>query len=55
MSIWIRDVDAVHRRCVAEGLDVAFGPADMPWGAREMHVRHPDGHVFRVSQGTEEE
>ncbi|HWN39453.1 MAG TPA: hypothetical protein VNP02_13205 [Gammaproteobacteria bacterium] len=25
-----------------------------PWGAREMHVRHPDGHVFRVSQGIEE-
>jgi hypothetical protein len=23
----------------------------MPWGVREMHVRHPDGHVFRVSQG----
>jgi hypothetical protein len=25
------------------------------WGipAREMHVRHPDGHVFRVSQGIE--
>jgi hypothetical protein len=21
----------------------------MPWGVREMHVRHPDGHVFRVS------
>jgi hypothetical protein len=23
----------------------------MPWGVREMHVRHPDGHVFRISQG----
>jgi hypothetical protein len=20
-----------------------------------MHVRHPDGHVFRISQGIEEE
>jgi hypothetical protein len=25
----------------------------MPWGVREMHVRHPDGHVFRISQGIE--
>ena len=28
---------------------------NMPRGAREMHVRHPDGHVFRVSQGIEGE
>lgn len=50
MSVWVEDVDAVHERCVAQGLDIAWPPTDMPWGAREMHVRHPDGHVFRVSQ-----
>jgi len=22
---------------------------------REMHVRHPDGHVFRISRGIEDE
>jgi hypothetical protein len=32
-----------------------FEPADMPWNVREMHIRHPDGHVFRVSQGIESE
>jgi hypothetical protein len=21
-----------------------------PWGVREMHVRHPDGHVFRIGR-----
>jgi hypothetical protein len=51
MSVWVEDVDAVHRQCVVEGLDVVFPPTDMPWNAREMHVRHPDGHVFRVSKG----
>jgi len=55
MSVWVDDVDEVHRQCVAAGLDVTFKPADMPWGTREMHVRHPDGHVFRVSQGIEGE
>lgn len=55
MSIWVDDVDAVHARCVAEGLDVVFPPHDMPWNVREMHVRHPDGHVFRVSKGLERE
>jgi hypothetical protein len=54
MSIWVDDADAVHRRCVQEGLEVTWPPTDMPWIAREMHVRHPDGHVFRISQGLEE-
>lgn len=51
MSIWVDDVDEVHRHCIEQGLDVAWPPTDMPWNVREMHVRHPDGHVFRVSKG----
>jgi hypothetical protein len=30
-------------------------PTDEPWGVREFHLRHPDGHTFRVGAGTEEE
>jgi hypothetical protein len=55
MSIWVDDVDAVHERCVEQGILVTFPPQDMPWNAREMHVRHPDGHVFRISQGIAED
>ena len=55
MSIWVDDVDAVHKRCLEQGLDVTWPPTDMPWNVREMHVRHPDGHVFRISRGLEEE
>ena len=51
MSVWVDDVDAVHTLCVEQGLDVAWPPSDMEWGVREMHVRHPDGHVFRISKG----
>jgi len=54
MSIWVEDVDTIHQRCVEQGLDVTWPPTDMPWNAREMHVRHPDGHVFRISRGIEE-
>ena len=50
MSVWVDDVDAVHQHCLAQGLEVAWPPADMPWGVREMHVRHPDGHIFRVGR-----
>ena len=54
MSIWVEDVDAVHRECVANGIEVAFPPTDMEWNVREMHVRHPDGHVFRIGRGIPE-
>ena len=53
MSVFVDDVDAVHRHCVAAGLDITFPPTNMPWNVREMHVRHPDGHVFRVGTGIE--
>lgn len=55
MSIWVDDVDAVHRHCLERGIEVTWPPTDMPWHVREMHVRHPDGHVFRISQGLDEE
>src|SRR6266568_1552646 len=48
MSVWVDDVDEVHTQCVAAGLEITFPPTDMPWNVREMHLRHPDGHVFRV-------
>ena len=55
MSIWVDDVDAIHRHCLEQGIEVTWPPTDEPWGVREMHVRHPDGHVFRISRGTEDE
>jgi len=50
MSIWVADVDAIYEHCLAQGLEVTWPPTDEPWGVREMHVRHPDGHVFRISK-----
>lgn len=55
MSIWVDDVDAVYEHCLAQGLDVTFPPTDMEWNVREMHVRHPDGHVFRIGRGIGED
>jgi catechol 2,3-dioxygenase-like lactoylglutathione lyase family enzyme len=55
MSIWVDDVDAIHQHCLEQGLEITWPPTDEPWGVREMHVRHPDGHVFRISKGIEGE
>jgi hypothetical protein len=53
MSLFVDDVDAIHQQCLSAGLEITFPPTDLPWNTRECHLRHPDGHVFRISQGIE--
>ena len=58
MSWWVgspADVDAAHALALDQGLTVTWPPTDEPWGVRECHIRHPDGHTFRVSSGICEE
>lgn len=48
------EVDAIHAQAVQDGLEVAMPPTDEPWGMREFHVRHPDGHIFRIGASPED-
>lgn len=57
MSWWVAspaEVNALHEKALSLGLTVTHPPTDEPWGVREFHLRHPDGHVFRVSAGLQE-
>ena len=54
MTWWLgsrEEVDAVHAKAVENSMEITQPPQDEPWGVREFHLRHPDGHVFRVSCG----
>ncbi len=56
MSWWLGtpgEVDAAHSLAVQHGMTVTWPPTDEPWGCREFHLRHPDGHTFRVSAALE--
>ncbi len=58
MSWWLESPAAVDEACqlaIRNGLDVTMPPTDEPWNVREFHLRHPDGHMFRVSAGLAEE
>lgn len=58
MSWWLpspAEVDAAYELARKNGLTVTMPPTDEPWSVREFHLRHPDGHTFRVSAGLEEE
>ena len=39
-------LDALAERIRRHAPDVLDGPRDMPWNARELTVRDPDGHAF---------
>src|SRR5262245_44493703 len=45
------DVDTAHARALQQGMTVTQPPTNEPWGVREFHLRHPDGHTFRVGAG----
>ena len=54
MTWWVAtpaDVDAAHALALEHGVTVTRPPTDEPWGVRECHLRHPDGHTFRVTAG----
>jgi hypothetical protein len=40
---------------LGEGIEITREPVDEVWGVREFHVRHPDGHIFRIGTGTGDE
>jgi catechol 2,3-dioxygenase-like lactoylglutathione lyase family enzyme len=51
MSVFMDDVDDYFERISKAGAEVISGPKDYPWGCREIHVRDPNQHVIRFSQG----
>jgi uncharacterized glyoxalase superfamily protein PhnB len=58
MSWWLESpaaVDSAYELARQNGLTVTMPPTDEPWKVREFHLRHPDGHTFRVGAGLEEE
>ena len=48
LSIEVDDVDEVHRRAIAGGYEVTYGPVDEPWGARRFYVRDPLGRLLNI-------
>lgn len=54
MSWWIEsktELNELHDQANKLGYKITHPPTDEPWGVREFHLKHPDGHVFRCSCG----
>ena len=48
LSIEVDDLDEVHRRVIAAGLPIEYGPASEPWGVRRFYVRDPFGRLVNI-------
>ena len=46
LSWLVKDIDAVHDRMLADGIDV--GPFTVTWGARAFYLFDPEGHRIEV-------
>ncbi len=56
MSWWLESPMALDELYVLAqhlGHSIPMKPTNEPWGVREFHLRHPDGHTIRVSAGTQ--
>ena len=45
------ELDAAYARARDLGYEISMEPTDEPWRVREFHLRHPDGHTFRIGCG----
>jgi ankyrin repeat protein len=48
ISIFVHDVDALHKDYLQRGAIIRQPPTNFPWGVREMNVEDPDGHRLRI-------
>lgn len=52
LSIEVDDVDAVLDAARAMDIEIAYGPADEPWGVRRFFVRDPFGRLVNILMHT---
>jgi len=48
LSIEVDNLDDVHRRVIAKGMPIEYGPTREPWGVRRFYVRDPFGRLLNI-------
>ena len=48
VSVEVMDVDALHAKAVARGLQIVYPLTDEPWGVRRFYVVDPNGVIINV-------
>jgi lactoylglutathione lyase len=48
ISIEVDDLDEIHRRAVAAGFHIEYGPKRESWGVRRFYMRDPFGRLLNI-------
>lgn len=48
ISIEVDNFEEVHRRVIAAGFSVEYGPAIEPWGVKRLYTRDPFGRLLNI-------
>ena len=48
ISIEVDNLEEIHRRVLAAGLPIEYGPVSEPWGVRRFYVRDPFGRLLNI-------
>lgn len=48
LSVEVDDLEDVHRRALAAGFALEYGPVREPWGVTRFHLRDPFGRLVNV-------
>ena len=54
LVVRVADVDATFHRLQAAGIECDAPPRDMPWGARHIWLRDPDGRPVSIYSSADE-
>jgi predicted enzyme related to lactoylglutathione lyase len=46
----VTGIDELHERCAAQGVPIAVGLADHPWGLRDFVIEMPGGHRLALGE-----
>jgi len=50
LSVEVDNLEDVHRRALASGYEIEYGPREEPWGVRRFYVRDPFGRLVNIVQ-----
>ena len=48
VTIEVANVDEIHRRAVARGVNIVYPLTDEPWGVRRFFVVDPNGTILNI-------
>ena len=48
ISIEVDNLDEIHKRVLAAGSPVEYGPRSEPWGVKRFYVRDPFGRLLNI-------